>query len=196
VVNVNSSESATDCDTISVLTLRKATSIDMRDSMQISSRSSASGNARLIESWRFEMAFFQELSSAPAARDRPRRCTCRSSPASTSACARSRKHTVSTQRKHDGRDQPEEQECDVGRLPAIAGHGELLACGLLRQPLPRLKSSTTLETSCFGDCRSDTFSDLERRSRLPLPGSARVRFATAFMRFASPSPANSGMISV
>jgi len=59
VVSVNSSESATDWVTISVETLRKATSIDMPDSMQISRRSSASGNARLIESWRFEIAFFK-----------------------------------------------------------------------------------------------------------------------------------------
>src|SRR6202011_277099 len=60
---------------------------------------------------------------------------------------------------------------------------------------PRLKSSTTLETSCFGVGRSDTFSVLERRSR----SRCRIRsrsLATAFMRFARPSPANSGMISV
>ena len=60
---------------------------------------------------------------------------------------------------------------------------------------PRLKSSTTLETSCFGVWRSDTFSVLERRSR----SRCRIRsrsLATAFMRFCRPSPANSGMISV
>src|SRR5450755_2762088 len=60
---------------------------------------------------------------------------------------------------------------------------------------PRLKSSTTLETSCFGVCRSDTFSFLERRSR----SRCRIRsrsLATAFMRLASPSPANSGIINV
>jgi hypothetical protein len=59
VVSVNSSDSATDCVTISVLTLRNAVSIDMPDSIQISKRSSASGNARLIESWRLEIAFFK-----------------------------------------------------------------------------------------------------------------------------------------
>src|ERR1700687_130533 len=60
---------------------------------------------------------------------------------------------------------------------------------------PRLKSSTTLETSCFGVWRSDTFSVLARRSR----SRCRIRsrsFATAFMRFCRPSPTNSGMISV
>ena len=60
---------------------------------------------------------------------------------------------------------------------------------------PRLKSSTTLETSCFGVWRSDTFSVLARRSR----SRCRIRsrsLATAFMRLARPSPANSGMISV
>ena len=59
MVSVNSSDSATDWVTISTLTLRNAASIDMPDSMQISSRSSASGKARLIESWRFEIAFFR-----------------------------------------------------------------------------------------------------------------------------------------
>ena len=59
MVSVNSSDSATDWVTISVETLRNATSIDMPDSMQISSRSSASGNARLIESWRLVIAFFR-----------------------------------------------------------------------------------------------------------------------------------------
>ena len=57
MVSVNSSDSAIDWPTISTATLRNATSIDMPDSMQISSKSSASGNARLIESWRLEMAF-------------------------------------------------------------------------------------------------------------------------------------------
>src|ERR1019366_3703827 len=60
---------------------------------------------------------------------------------------------------------------------------------------PRLKSSTTLETNCFGVARSDTFSALERRSR----SRCRIRsrsLATAFMRFCRASPANSGMISV
>ena len=60
---------------------------------------------------------------------------------------------------------------------------------------PRLKSSTTLATSCFGAWRNDTFSVAERRSR----SRCRIRsrsLATAFMRFASSSPANSGMINV
>ena len=60
---------------------------------------------------------------------------------------------------------------------------------------PRLKSSTTLETSCFGVWRSDTFSVLDSRSR----SRCRIRsrsLATAFMRFCRPSPANNGMISV
>ena len=59
----------------------------------------------------------------------------------------------------------------------------------------RLKSSTTLETTCFGVWRSDTFSVLVSRSR----SRCRIRsrsLATAFMRLARPSPANSGMISV
>src|ERR1700709_134567 len=60
---------------------------------------------------------------------------------------------------------------------------------------PRLKSSTTLEMSCFGAWRSETFSVLERRSRSRWRNRSRS-LATAFMRFASPSPANSGMISV
>ena len=59
MVSVNSSDSATDCGTTSTLTLRKAVSIDMPDSIQISSRSSASGNARRIDSCRFEIAFFR-----------------------------------------------------------------------------------------------------------------------------------------
>src|ERR1700704_4772119 len=61
--------------------------------------------------------------------------------------------------------------------------------------LPRLKSSTTLETSCLGDWRSDPRSLLTRRSR----SRCRIRsrsLPTAFMRFCRPSPANSGMISV
>ncbi len=52
-----------------------------------------------------------------------------------------------------------------------------------------------METSCFGVCRSDTFSFLERRSR----SRCRIRsrsLATAFMRLDSPSPANSGIINV
>src|SRR6185369_9553011 len=61
--------------------------------------------------------------------------------------------------------------------------------------LVRLKSSTTLETSCFGLCRSDTFSDLLRRSRSRWRSRSRS-LATAFMRLERPSPANSGMISV
>ena len=59
MVRMNSSDSATDWVTISPLTLRNAVSIDMPDSMQISNRSSASGKARLIESWRFVIAFFK-----------------------------------------------------------------------------------------------------------------------------------------
>ena len=59
MVSVNSSDSAIDWVTISAATLRNAVSIDMPDSMQIRSRSSASGKARLIESWRFEIAFFR-----------------------------------------------------------------------------------------------------------------------------------------
>ncbi len=61
--------------------------------------------------------------------------------------------------------------------------------------LVRLKSSTTLETSCFGVWRSETFSLLLRRSR----SRCRIRsrsLATAFMRLERPSPANSGITSV
>src|SRR3974390_46813 len=60
---------------------------------------------------------------------------------------------------------------------------------------PRLKSSTTLETICFGVWRSEIFSVLESRSR----SRARMRsrsLATAFMRFARSWPTTSGMISV
>src|SRR6187431_2337814 len=56
--------------------------------------------------------------------------------------------------------------------------------------LVRLKSSTTLETSCFGLCRSDTFSDLLRRSRSRWRSRSRS-LATAFMRLERPSPASS-----
>ena len=59
MVSVSSSASATDCEPISSLTLLNAASIDMPDSTQISSRSSASGKARLIESWRLAMRFFR-----------------------------------------------------------------------------------------------------------------------------------------
>src|SRR5712692_279926 len=41
--------------------------------------------------------------------------------------------------KHDRSNQPEEQECDVRRMPAIAGHDKLLARGLLRQPFPKVE---------------------------------------------------------
>ena len=61
--SVNSSDSATDWVTISPETLRNAVSIDMPDSMQINSRSSASGKARLIESCRLLMAFLRNAIS-------------------------------------------------------------------------------------------------------------------------------------
>ena len=52
MVSVSSSASATDCEPISSLTFLNAASIDMPDSTQISSRSSVSGKARLIDSCR------------------------------------------------------------------------------------------------------------------------------------------------
>lgn len=61
--------------------------------------------------------------------------------------------------------------------------------------LPRLKSSTTRETICFGVWRSETFSPLLRRSR----SRCRIRsrsFATAFIRLLRLSPASNGVISV
>ena len=62
MVSVSSSASATDCEPISSLTLLNAASIDMPDSTQISSRSSVSGKARLIESWRRWILFFRNIS--------------------------------------------------------------------------------------------------------------------------------------
>jgi hypothetical protein len=56
---VSSSASATDCEPTSSLTLRNADSTDMPDSTQIKSRSSASGKARFIESWRRWILFFR-----------------------------------------------------------------------------------------------------------------------------------------
>ena len=43
------------------------------------------------------------------------------------------------QEKHDRRYQPEEQECDVRRVPAVSGHGELFERGLLRQPFAEVE---------------------------------------------------------
>src|SRR5918994_4196224 len=60
VVSVNSSASGTDCVPISWLTLRNAASIDMPDSTQISSRSSASGKARRIDNCRRAMRFLRK----------------------------------------------------------------------------------------------------------------------------------------
>ena len=60
MVSVSSSASGIDCEPISWLTLRNAASIDMPDSTQISSRSSASGKARLIDSWRLCDLVLQE----------------------------------------------------------------------------------------------------------------------------------------
>src|SRR5262249_25216202 len=57
---VSSSASGIDCEPISCATFLKAASIDMPDSTQIRSRSSASGNARLIDSWRFWILFLMK----------------------------------------------------------------------------------------------------------------------------------------
>ena len=46
------------------LTLRKACSIDMPDSTQISSKSMASGKARRMETWRLPVASFRNNSGA------------------------------------------------------------------------------------------------------------------------------------
>ena len=59
MVSVSSSVSGMDWVPISSATRLKPTSIDMPDSTQISSRSSASGNARLIESWRRVILFLR-----------------------------------------------------------------------------------------------------------------------------------------
>src|SRR6202048_1554797 len=54
--------------------------------------------------------------------------------------------------------------------------------------LVRLKSSTTLETSCFGVCRSETFSDLARRSPPRARGRSRS-VAPPPLRFSRAPPA-------
>ena len=107
--------------------------------MQISSRSSASGKARLIESWRLLIAFLQEqhrrlqpeIGSAEAHSDLDRQRLLH---------VRDHENVQHRRKEHDdGRHQPEKQEGDVRRVPAIAGHGELVARGLLGQPFPEIE---------------------------------------------------------
>ena len=55
MVSTSSSASSGEAMAISSATRLKATSMEMPDSTQISMRSSASGQARLMESWRLEI---------------------------------------------------------------------------------------------------------------------------------------------
>ena len=64
VVRVSSSASGTDCDPISLLTLRNAVSIDMPDLTQMRRRSRASGHALVMDALRFEITLDRKTSGA------------------------------------------------------------------------------------------------------------------------------------
>ena len=107
--------------------------------MQIRSRSSASGNARLIESWRLRDRVLQEQhrrlqaeiggADADADLDRQR-----------FVHLRDHEHIEHRADEHHDRcHRAEEQEGDVGRLAAIAGHDQLVARGFLRQPFGQVE---------------------------------------------------------
>ena len=107
--------------------------------MQISSRSSASGKARLIGELALADGVLQEQhrrlqaeiggAEANADLDRQRLVQVRDHE-HVEGCA---------EKQHDRRHRAGEQERDIGRVAAIAGHDQLVARGFLRQPFGQVE---------------------------------------------------------
>ena len=96
--------------------------------------------------------------------------------------------------QHDRRHHAEEQEGDVGRVAAIAGHDQLVARSFLRQPFGQVEVvRPTLETQLLRCLAQRSLFRFGKTLALARRGSVRARWRPPSCAWRALSPANSGV---